>query len=493
MRRLHPLTPLLKSWVVVAAGIGYLSSQLTGLVEGRLFGGGVLRRRTTAVRRSRSGAWCSSSRCVVALGVRLPVLAVHEVRHRRQRPAGPDRRAVPAEPAGEARPAAGGRHRPTAGRPDRRAGRAAARGGRRRLERGTAGVPLAARTPASSGPSCWPARPGSTPRRRRRPSGRWCGCRPVSSRSAACCPARPSRWSWSAIGLAVAAVDHRHRRVPGPVRAGADRPRRRRGAAVRARTTASPWPSRRTACGSARACSTRGRRPSRPAACRRSGSASRCSGAPLDLVRVDVNVAGYAADSEAETEKTSVLLPVGSRAVAHERPARRVLPGVEIDQLDLVPAPRAGRAAAPDRLAVPRAPGRRAGVRRSRRAGSDASSCSCRTPSRRACGSPRARCSAGSGWPTSAWTRPKGPVSVLAMHRDADEARAILDREVELERAARAAAAPDRWELAEPALTRSGRAAPARSRPMACTSQPKPPSPAAVEQLGGGPGGGERA
>ena len=38
MRRLHPLTPLLKSWVVVVAGIGYLSSQLTGLVEGRLFG-----------------------------------------------------------------------------------------------------------------------------------------------------------------------------------------------------------------------------------------------------------------------------------------------------------------------------------------------------------------------------------------------------------------------------------------------------------------------
>ena len=31
MRRLHPLTPLLKSWVVVAAGIGYVSSQLTGI------------------------------------------------------------------------------------------------------------------------------------------------------------------------------------------------------------------------------------------------------------------------------------------------------------------------------------------------------------------------------------------------------------------------------------------------------------------------------
>ena len=38
MRRLHPLTPLLKSWFVVAAGVGYLWTQLTGLVEGQLFG-----------------------------------------------------------------------------------------------------------------------------------------------------------------------------------------------------------------------------------------------------------------------------------------------------------------------------------------------------------------------------------------------------------------------------------------------------------------------
>ena len=133
---------------------------------------------------------------------------------------------------------------------------------------------------------------------------------------------------------------------------------------------------------------------------------------PLDLVRIDVNVAGYAADSQAETEKTSVLLPVGSRAVAYEvllrsGPARR--PG----QLSSISCP---RRAAPRRL---RPIGWRylAAGRDRRRcspragAGSDVSWCSCRTPSRRACGSPRGRCSAGSDWRTSAWTPRKDPWS----------------------------------------------------------------------------------
>ena len=87
----------------------------------------------------------------------------------------------------------------------------------------------------------------------------------------------------------------------------------------------------------------------------------------------------------------------------------------------------------------------------------------------------------------------KGPVSVVALHRDANEARAILDREVELERAARTAAAPDRWETAEPAA-HPIRASRSGSADADTLDQPAEPTQSgAVEQLGGGPGGSERA
>jgi putative membrane protein len=86
----------------------------------------------------------------------------------------------------------------------------------------------------------------------------------------------------------------------------------------------------------------------------------------------------------------------------------------------------------------------------------------------------------------------KGPVSVVAMHRDAHDARMMLDREVELERRARAAAAPDRWELVPRHSPRS--AEPLRQSDANALHEPtESAEPSAVEQLGGRPSGGERA
>jgi putative membrane protein len=38
LRRLHPLTPLLRSWIIVAAALGALWNQISSAIEGRLFG-----------------------------------------------------------------------------------------------------------------------------------------------------------------------------------------------------------------------------------------------------------------------------------------------------------------------------------------------------------------------------------------------------------------------------------------------------------------------
>jgi len=213
---------------------------------------------------------------------------------------------------------------------------------------------------------------------------------------------------------------------------------------------------------------------------------------PLDLVRLDVNVAGYAADNEAESEKTSVLLPVGRRAVAYDLLLTRVLPGVRAGELELVPAPaRAGRLRPVGwRYLAAGASGsvfatREGWVRRQLVLMPHAKPQSMRItqgPLQR-----RLRL-ASVGLDTT-----KGPVSVLALHRDAGAARAMLDHEVSLERDARIAAAPDRWET-------SGRRSPGPREPLrqtdpadALDEPAEATQTAAVEQLGGRPGGVERA
>ncbi len=62
--------------------------------------------------------------------------------------------------------------------------------------------------------------------------------------------------------------------------------------------------------------------------------------------RVQVNVAGYAGGGENAVSATSVLLPVAPRPVALALIAR-ILPGVDLDAVPLVPAPRAARWARP--------------------------------------------------------------------------------------------------------------------------------------------------
>jgi putative membrane protein len=176
---------------------------------------------------------------------------------------------------------------------------------------------------------------------------------------------------------------------------------------------------------------------------------------PLDLVRVDVNVAGYSASSEAETEKTSVLLPVGSRADAYDILLSRVLPGVQAGELELVPAPRRAARLRPIGWRFLAAGGndlvfaaQHGWIRRELVLMPHAKPQSLRLTQ----GPLQRRL----GLATVGLDSTKGPVSVHALHRDAIEARAMLDREVLLERQARTSAAPDRWELRRSTLNDLG-------------------------------------
>jgi putative membrane protein len=64
---------------------------------------------------------------------------------------------------------------------------------------------------------------------------------------------------------------------------------------------------------------------------------------PLGWVRVNINVAGYAATGDNDQlAKTSTLLPVAPAAVAHDL-VRRAVPNLTIDEARLVPAPRRAR------------------------------------------------------------------------------------------------------------------------------------------------------
>jgi putative membrane protein len=211
----------------------------------------------------------------------------------------------------------------------------------------------------------------------------------------------------------------------------------------------------------------------------------------LDLVRLDVNVAGYAAHSESETEKTSVLLPVGERAIAYEILLARVVRGTRVAALELTRAPARARWLRPigwrylaagisgsvfatthgwvrhELVLMPHA----------------------KPQSMRITQGPVQRWL---GLATVGLDSTKGPVSVHALHRDAGEARAMLDREVALEREARLAAAPDRWELADRPST-DPREALGQRDPDRLYEPAEPAQPGAVEQLGGGSGVGEGA
>jgi putative membrane protein len=158
---------------------------------------------------------------------------------------------------------------------------------------------------------------------------------------------------------------------------------------------------------------------------------------PLGWVRVQVDVAGYGAGDSAKAILTTTLLPVGKRPVA-EVVVARVLPGASIRSIPLSPAPRRSRWLRPigwwtlgvgvdDRAIV-----------------------------------------TSQGWFTRVWSvvphakmqsvrlhqgpwqralrlatvnidSPPGPVDAAAVHRPDTEARAIVERQLALSRSARAA------------------------------------------------------
>lgn len=163
------------------------------------------------------------------------------------------------------------------------------------------------------------------------------------------------------------------------------------------------------------------------------------------LVRVDINVAGYASASEGETEATSVLLPVGPPAVALDL-LHRVLPGLDLTDLVLQTAPqrvcalrpvgwRHLRAAPLDRFFV----AEQGWVSRQVLLMPHAKPQSLRLTQ----GPAQRRL----GLATVHLDSTSGPVAVSALHRDARAGRAMLDEEARRERAARTAAAPDRWAI----------------------------------------------
>lgn len=163
------------------------------------------------------------------------------------------------------------------------------------------------------------------------------------------------------------------------------------------------------------------------------------------LVRVDVNVAGYASGSESESEKTSVLLPVGPATVAYGL-LHRVLPDLDLSGPPLQAAPAGARALRPAGWRRLRAGARaRHFVAEEGWLGRDVVVMPHAKPqSLRLTQGPAQR---RLGLATVHLDSTSGPVSVAAVHRDQYEARALLDAELELERAARAGAAPDRWAL----------------------------------------------
>ena len=156
--------------------------------------------------------------------------------------------------------------------------------------------------------------------------------------------------------------------------------------------------------------------------------------------RVDVNIAGYAGDGQAQT---SVLLPVAPREQAFAV-LGRVLPDVDVASVPTYGVPRRARwcdpiswrgnaAGADDKVFI----ARRGRFRREIDI----------VPHERV---QSARLSQGPlqrrlGLATVHLDTSPGPVQPTAHHRDAQDARNLLDAEVRLARQARAGAIPERW------------------------------------------------
>jgi putative membrane protein len=161
-------------------------------------------------------------------------------------------------------------------------------------------------------------------------------------------------------------------------------------------------------------------------------------------VRVDANIAGYAGRrAEEGRQHNSVLLPVGSRTQALAV-LSRVLPGVDIDALDMMRVPSRAKWRAPLRWWTFRAGSDEAvvavrsglltkvhAVMRHEKIQSVALSAG---PWQRAL-----------GLATVHMHSTKGPVDVVLPYRDAGEGRRILDVEAARARHGRALATPDRW------------------------------------------------
>jgi putative membrane protein len=156
--------------------------------------------------------------------------------------------------------------------------------------------------------------------------------------------------------------------------------------------------------------------------------------------RVEVNIAGYAGDGDAQT---SVLLPVAPREQAFAV-LGRVLPDVDVQSVRTYGVPRRARwcdpiswqgnaAGADDKVFI----SRRGRLRREMDI----------VPHERV---QSARLSQGPlqrrlGLATVHLDTSPGPVQPTAHHRDAQDARNLLDAEVKLARQARAGALPERW------------------------------------------------
>jgi putative membrane protein len=160
-------------------------------------------------------------------------------------------------------------------------------------------------------------------------------------------------------------------------------------------------------------------------------------------VKVQVNVAGYAGQTGGDEKNSGDLLPVAPRATALGVIAR-VLPGVDVDAVELVPAPRAARwlrpvtwrrlaAGADDKVFV----AQRGRFRRELDLIPHEKIQSVRLDQ----GPLQRRL----GLATVHLDTTPGPVHVEAAHRDAGEGRAIVESEAELSRTARRVARPERW------------------------------------------------
>jgi putative membrane protein len=165
-------------------------------------------------------------------------------------------------------------------------------------------------------------------------------------------------------------------------------------------------------------------------------------------VRVEVNVAGYAGGGEQATQQTSILLPVAPRSVALAL-IGRVLPGVDIDGVPLEGVPERARWRLPiwwRGLACGADDAVFAAKRGLLRRELDVIPHG-KTQSVRLTQGPwqrRLRLA------TVHLDTTPGPVHVNAAHRDALQARAIVEAQAERARLGRRAAGPERWMTVAP-------------------------------------------